>query len=253
MTRHPFLDHHGPLAVAHRGGTEVAPENTLAAFRAATDEGFRYLETDVHLTSDGVLVAFHDDELDRVTDGSGVLAQLPWAEVRQARIGGTEPIPTLDELLEEFPDARFNIDPKSDHVVVALVRALRRHDAVDRVCIGAFSDARLRRLRSLLGPDLCTSAGPKEIAGLVAASRTGAGAAGRAGYRCVQVPVRHRRVEIVTPAFVATAHAAGCPVHVWTIDEPDEMHRLLDLGVDGIMTDRPSVLKQVLSQRGAWG
>lgn len=253
VTRHPFLDHHGPLAVAHRGGTEVAPENTLAAFRAATDEGFRYLETDVHLTSDGVLVAFHDDELDRVTDGSGVLAQLPWAEVRQARIGGTEPIPTLDELLEEFPDARFNIDPKSDHVVVALVRALRRHDAVDRVCIGAFSDARLRRLRSLLGPDLCTSAGPKEIAGLVAASRTGAGAAGRAGYRCVQVPVRHRRVEIVTPAFVATAHAAGCPVHVWTIDEPDEMHRLLDLGVDGIMTDRPSVLKQVLSQRGAWG
>lgn len=253
MTRHPFLDHHGPLAVAHRGGTEVAPENTLAAFRAATDEGFRYLETDVHLTSDGVLVAFHDDELDRVTDGSGVLAQLPWAEVRQARIGGTEPIPTLDELLEEFPDARFNIDPKSDHVVVALVRALRRHDAVDRVCIGAFSDARLRRLRSLLGPDLCTSAGPKEIAGLVAASRTGAGGAGRSGYRCVQVPVRHRRVEIVTPAFVATAHAAGCPVHVWTIDEPDEMHRLLDLGVDGIMTDRPSVLKQVLSQRGAWG
>jgi glycerophosphoryl diester phosphodiesterase len=253
VTRHPFLDHHGPLAVAHRGGTEVAPENTLAAFRAATDEGFRYLETDVHLTSDGVLVAFHDDELDRVTDGSGVLAQLPWAEVRQARIGGTEPIPTLDELLEEFPDARFNIDPKSDHVVVALVRALRRHDAVDRVCIGAFSDARLRRLRSLLGPDLCTSAGPKEIAGLVAASRTGAGGAGRAGYRCVQVPVRHRRVEIVTPAFVATAHAAGCPVHVWTIDEPDEMHRLLDLGVDGIMTDRPSVLKQVLSQRGAWG
>jgi glycerophosphoryl diester phosphodiesterase len=253
VTGHPFLDHHGPLAVAHRGGTEVAPENTLAAFRAATDEGFRYLETDVHLTSDGVLVAFHDDELDRVTDGSGVLAQLPWSEVRQARIGGTEPIPTLDELLEEFPDARFNIDPKSDHVVVALVRALRRHDAVDRVCIGAFSDARLRRLRSLLGPDLCTSAGPKEIAGLVATSRTGAGGAGRADYRCVQVPVRHRRVEIVTPAFVATAHAAGCPVHVWTIDEPDEMHRLLELGVDGIMTDRPSVLKQVLSQRGAWG
>lgn len=253
MTGHPFLDHHGPLAVAHRGGTEAAPENTLAAFRAATEQGFRYLETDVHLTADGVLVAFHDDELDRVTDGTGVLAALPWSEVRQARIGGTEPIPTLDELLEAFPEARFNIDPKSDHVVVALVAALRRHGAVERVCIGAFSDNRLRRLRSLLGPDLCTSAGPREIAALVASSRTGAPRPGGAGYRCVQVPVRHRRVEIVTPAFVATAHAAGCPVHVWTIDEPDEMHRLLDLGVDGLMTDRPSVLKQVLTQRGAWG
>jgi glycerophosphoryl diester phosphodiesterase len=253
VTGHPFLDHHGPLAVAHRGGTEAAPENTLAAFRAASEQGFRYLETDVHLTADGVLVAFHDDELDRVTDGTGVLAELPWSEVRQARIGGSEPIPTLDELLEAFPEARFNIDPKSDHVVVALVAALRRHGAVDRVCIGAFSDHRLRRLRSLLGPDLCTSAGPREIAALVASSRTGAPRPGAAGYRCVQVPVRHRRVEIVTPAFVATAHAAGCPVHVWTIDEPDEMHRLLDLGVDGLMTDRPSVLKQVLTQRGAWG
>jgi glycerophosphoryl diester phosphodiesterase len=147
---HPYLDHPRPLAIAHRGGTESAPENTVAAFRAATELGFAYLETDVHLTSDGVLVAFHDDELDRVTDGTGVLAGLPWSEVRQARIGGTEPIPTLDELLEEFPAARFNIDPKSDHVVVALVAALRRRDAVQRVCIGAFSDDRLRRLRSLL-------------------------------------------------------------------------------------------------------
>lgn len=251
MTSHPFLDHHGPVAVAHRGGTESAPENTLAAFRAATELGFRYLETDVHLTADGVLVAFHDDELDRVTDGTGILAELPHAAVREARIGGTEPIPTLDELLEEFPDARFNIDPKSDHVVVALVSALRRHRAVERVCIGAFSDARLKRLRSLVGPDLCTSAGPKEIAALVGASRTGARRAA-AGYQCLQVPVRHLKVEIVTPAFIGVAHAAGRPVHVWTIDDPVEMHRLLDMGVDGIMTDRPSVLKQVLQERGAW-
>jgi glycerophosphoryl diester phosphodiesterase len=251
VTSHPFLDHHGPVAVAHRGGTESAPENTLAAFRAATELGFRYLETDVHLTADGVLVAFHDDELDRVTDGTGILAELPHAAVREARIGGTEPIPTLDELLEEFPDARFNIDPKSDHVVVALVSALRRHRAVERVCIGAFSDARLKRLRSLVGPDLCTSAGPKEIAALVGASRTGARRAA-AGYQCLQVPVRHLKVEIVTPAFIGVAHAVGRPVHVWTIDDPVEMHRLLDMGVDGIMTDRPSVLKQVLQERGAW-
>ena len=252
VAAHPYLDHPAPLAIAHRGGTEVAPENTVAAFRAAQELGFRYLETDVHLTSDGVLVAFHDDELDRVTDGRGVLNQLPWSEVRSARIGGVEPIPTLDELLEEFPDARFNIDPKSDHVVVALVAALRRHGAVQRVCIGAFSDARLRRIRSLAGPDLCTAAGPREIAALASGSRLGRGDARPGGYQCLQVPVRHLKVEIVTPAFVAAAHAADRQVHVWTIDDPAEMHRLLDMGVDGILTDLPSVLRQVLTDRGVW-
>lgn len=253
VSDHPFLDHRLPLAIAHRGGTEVAPENSVAAFAAATELGFGYLETDVHLTSDGVLVAFHDDELDRVTDGHGVLAQLPWSEVAQARIGGTEPVPTLDELLETFPDARFNIDPKSDHVVVALVAALRRHGALSRVCIGAFSDDRLRRMRSLVGPELCTAAGPREIAALARASRLGrTDRTAECEYRCLQVPVRHLKVEIVTPAFVQAAHDRGVQVHVWTIDDPTEMHRLLELGVDGIMTDRPSVLRSVLVERGTW-
>lgn len=255
VATHSYLEHPGPLAIAHRGGTESAPENTVAAFRAATELGFRYLETDVHLTADGVLVAFHDDELDRVTDGSGRVADLPWSEVRRARIGGTEPVPTLDELLEEFPDTRFNIDPKSDHTVVALVATLQRHDAVDRVCVGAFSDERLRRVRSLAGPELCTAAGPREITAMVATSRT-AGVAGgssdSAGYRCLQIPVRHLKVEIATPQFVAAAHRRGHQVHVWTIDEAPEMHRLLDMGVDGLMTDRPSVLRSVLEERGSW-
>jgi glycerophosphoryl diester phosphodiesterase len=255
---HPYLAHPGPLPIAHRGGTEVAPENSVAAFRAALEVGFGHLETDVHLTGDGVLVAFHDEQLDRATDGTGTVADLPWSTVRQARIGGSEPIPTLDELLEEFPDARFNIDPKSDHVVVALVAALRRHDALDRVCLGAFSDDRLRRLRSLLGPGLCSAAGPREVAGLIRASKLGRAGAGSArsardrDFDCVQVPVRHLRVEIVTADFVRTAHQQGVDVHVWTIDEADEMHRLLDLGVDGIMTDRPSVLRSVLVERGQW-
>jgi glycerophosphoryl diester phosphodiesterase len=252
---HPYLDHPAPLAIAHRGGTESAPENTAAAFRAATDVGFRHLETDVHLTADGVLVAFHDDELDRVTDGRGRLAALPWAEVSQARIGGTEPIPTLDELLESFPDTNFNIDPKSDDAVVSLVATLRRHDALARVCIGAFSDDRLRRLRSLVGPDLCTAAGPREITGLLGSARVGRTTSGRTAsspYRCLQVPVRHRKVEIVTTGLISAAHDRGLHVHVWTIDDPVEMHRLLDLGVDGIMTDSPSVLRGVLEQRGEW-
>ena len=258
MVDHPFLAGPFPLAFAHRGGTESAPENTLRAFEAAVGLGYRHLETDVHLTADGVLVAFHDPALDRVTDRSGLIAELTFAEVRAARIGGTEPVPTFAELLTTFPDARFNIDPKADASVVALAAALRRHDAVDRVCIGAFSDDRLRRLRDLFGRALCTSAGPRETAALVAAARVPqvARLARRPAYDCLQVPVRHtvrgRTIEVVTPAFVRMAHERGVQVHVWTIDDPAEMHRLLDLGVDGLMTDRPSVLREVLLERGAW-
>lgn len=258
MTVHPFLRGPHPLAFAHRGGTESAPENTLRAFGAAVALGFRYLETDVHLTADGVLVAFHDPALDRVTDRSGLIEHLTLAEVREARIGGTDPVPTFAELLTTFPDARFNIDPKADASVVALAAALRRHDAVGRVCIGAFSDDRLRRLRDLLGADLCTSAGPRETAALVAESKLPRAAwrRGRPAFHCLQVPVRHtvrgRTVEVVTPAFLDAAHERGAQVHVWTIDDPAEMHRLLDLGADGIMTDHPSVLRDVLVERGAW-
>jgi glycerophosphoryl diester phosphodiesterase len=253
---HPWLEHTGPLAFAHRGGTESAPENSLAAFAAAVSVGFRYLETDVHLTVDGVVVATHDERLERVADAGGAIAEMTWSEVRRARLGGTEPIPTFEELLEAFPHQRFNVDPKSDAVVDALVATLVRLDAVHRVCIGAFSDERLARVRTALGPDVCTSAGPRETARLVAASKVPGAArragAGRTGYQCLQVPVRHRGVELVTRRFVETAHARGAQVHVWTIDDPAEMHRLLDLGVDGLMTDRPSVLRSVLEARGEW-
>ena len=254
MPAHPFLDHPRPLAFAHRGGTEAAPENTLRAFQAAVDLGFRYLETDVHLTADGVLVAFHDPHLDRVTDRTGAIEHLTLAQVAEARIGGTDPVPTFDELLGSFPGVRFNIDPKADASVVALAHALRRHGALDRVCVGAFSDDRLSRLRAVLGPELCSAAGPRETARLLAASKVGGATRRRAAapYACVQVPVRHRNVEVVTPRFIDAAHARGCQVHVWTIDDPTEMHRLLDLGVDGIMTDRPSVLREVLQARGDW-
>jgi len=258
---HPFLDGPLPLAFAHRGGTEAAPENTMRAFRAAVELGFTHLETDVHLSADGTLVAFHDDVLDRVTDQHGPIADLPLAAIREARIEGTDPIPLFDELLEEFPDTRFNIDPKSDRTVVALAHALRRHRALDRVNIGAFSDRRLTRLRSLLGADLCTSAGPIEIGRAVAASRLTRSRGDqtdngqqrrRTPFQCLQVPVRQRNVEIVTPGLVAWANARGLQVHVWTIDDPHEMHRLFDLGVHGIMTDHPTVLRTVLEARGAW-
>jgi glycerophosphoryl diester phosphodiesterase len=165
-------------------------------------------------------------------------------------------VPSFEELLLTFPDQRFNVDPKSDEVVGPLVELLRRLDAVERVCVGAFSDDRLLRLRRALGPALCTSAGPRETVKLVAASRLPGGPrrGGRSApaYRCLQVPTAHRGVEIVTRRFIDAAHARGAQVHVWTIDAPDEMHRLLELGVDGLMTDRPSVLRGVLSARGQW-
>lgn len=253
MTRYAFLSG-APLAFAHRGGDEVAPENTVRAFRHATELGFRHLETDVHLTADGGLVAFHDAVLDRVTDATGPISAHSMADLRRVLIDGTDPIPTLDELLEAFPDSCWNIDPKSDASIVALAAAIRRHRALQRVNVAAFSNGRLRRARALLGEDACTAAGPREVAALVAASRVPKvrHRRSREPYGCVQVPSAHRHVRIVTRAFVEAAHARRVQVHVWTIDEPDAMHHLLDLGVDGIMTDRPSVLRDVMISRGVW-
>ena len=247
----PFLDWPGPLAFAHRGGAGEVPENTMPAFAHAVSLGFRYVETDVHVTADGVLVAFHDDRLDRVTDGAGSIGELPWSVVREARVGGIEPIPLLEDLLGSWPDLRVNIDPKADRAVDPLAEVLLRTGARDRVCIGAFSDRRIARVAARVGGSLCTSMGPRQVARLVAASRGLPGAATITA-PCAQVPVRQGRVRLVTERFVETAHRLGVQVHVWTIDDEDEMAELLDLGVDGIMTDRPQALRRTLEARAAW-
>lgn len=248
-----FLDAPGPLAFAHRGAHDAdagVPENTMSAFAAAVELGYRYVETDVHVTSDGHLLAFHDDRLDRVTDRSGRIADMPWAQVRRARVGDREPIPFLEDLLGTWPELRVNIDPKHDGSVVPLAEVLERTGAVDRVCVGSFSDRRLKALRRLVGPRLCTSLGPAGTARLRMAS-TGV-PLGRYPAACAQVPVRSGRIRLVDRRFLSAAHRRGLQVHVWTIDEEAEMVRLLDLGVDGIMTDRPQVLKAVLEARGEW-
>jgi glycerophosphoryl diester phosphodiesterase len=242
----PFLDWPGPLAFAHRGGASEAPENTLPAFQHAVDLGYTYLETDVHATSDGVLVAFHDTDLSRTCGRPGVITQLPWSEVSTARVDGREPIPRMDDLLDRFPDARFNIDCKSNAAVSALVSVIRRTTSGQRVCISAFDDRRLIRLRVALGPRVCTSLGPAQIAALRFLGRTAGGGS------AAQVPVRQGRVTLVDERFVGGAHRRGLQVHVWTIDDPTEMGRLLDIGVDGLMTDRPAVLRDVLVERGEW-
>ncbi|MEU1423470.1 glycerophosphodiester phosphodiesterase [Kitasatospora sp. NBC_01246] len=252
---HPFLDQPGPLAFAHRGGDLGRPENSLAAFEAAVALGYRYLETDVHATADGVLVAFHDSRLDRVTDRTGAVADLPWETVRQARIGGTEPVPLLEDLLGAFPEARFNVDVKAMPAVGPLVGAVRRTNSWDRVCVGGFSDSRLSAVRAAAGPRLATSLGPREVARLRLRSLAGPllrGPGAPFAGVCAQVPERHRGVPVVDRAFVRAAHRLGLPVHVWTVDDPTRIGALLDLGVDGIMADRIDVLRDVLGERGCW-
>jgi glycerophosphoryl diester phosphodiesterase len=250
--RWAFLDHPAPIPFAHRGGAGEHPENTMAAFEAAVALGYRYLETDVHLTADGVLVAFHDDVLDRVTDGKGRIADLAWSEVSRARVGEGRDhgVPRLDDVLGAWPDVRVNIDAKHDASVSPLVEVLRRTRSFDRVCVGAFSDRRLARFRRLTGLQVCTSLGPNEIARIRLA--TWSGVSGPIAGACAQVPIWYGRVRVVDRRFLTAAHRRGLPVHVWTVDEGVEMNLLLDMGVNGLMTDRPSVLKEVLEHRGQW-
>jgi glycerophosphoryl diester phosphodiesterase len=243
---HRYTASESPIGFAHRGGTERAGENTFEAFAHAVTIGFRYLETDVHLTADGEVVAFHDETLDRVTNTEGRIDEVSLGTVVSAEVAGGGRIPTLAQLLEAFPEAMFNIDAKSDAVVEPLLNVLRRMDALDRVCIASFSSKRLSRVRSDVGPSLCTALAPTEIAMLRAGSTRAIQG------RCVQIPTMTKGVRLATPKLVDRAHRAGLAVHIWTINEPDEMNMLLDIGVDGIMTDRPSILREVLERRGTW-
>lgn len=255
-----FLDHPGPIPFAHRGGAGGRPENSMAAFQRAVDLGYRYLETDAHATADGVVVAFHDRTLDRVTDRKGTIAELPYAEVAKARIGGTEPIPRMEELLDAFPEARVNIDLKDAPVIGPLAAALHRAQAWHRVCITSFSTRRLAQMRARLplftDRDVCTALGPRGVMALRAKSYGGPTAKlirlAATGVACAQVPYGLGPVPFVTESFIARAHELGLHVHAWTVNDRADMERLLDLGVDGIMTDEIVTLRDVLSARGQW-
>jgi glycerophosphoryl diester phosphodiesterase len=249
--RYPFLDGPTPLAFAHRGGAAGGLENSMSAFDRAVRLGYRYLETDVHATCDGVALAFHDRTLDRVTDGSGVVAELPYTQVARARIGGVEPVPRVDDLLAAWPDVRINLDVKHPAAVAPLVEVIRRTNAFDRVCVASFSERRIAAVRAGLGPRVATALGPRGVAALRVAAYGARWLAPR-GIPCAQVPARVRGLPVVDARFVRAAHAAGVSVHVWVVDDESEMRRLCDLGVDGLMTDRLEVLRDVLVDRGAW-
>ncbi|GAB5502844.1 glycerophosphodiester phosphodiesterase [Pyruvatibacter sp.] len=246
-----YLEHDGILAFAHRGGAVDFPENTMAAFQAAVDMGYRYIETDAYATRDGVLLSFHDDRLDRVTNQKGAIEELDYAEVKTALIEGREPIPLMEDLLGSFPETRFNIDPKHDACVVPLIEAIRRTNAVERVGIGSFSDRRLQQMRDALGPKLCTSMGPWATSWMRFRA-WGLPIGSYKAFGCTQIPVVQFGVTLGNKSFIDTCHANGLQVHIWTIDDPVDMNRLLDMGVDGLMTDKPALLKQVLEERGLW-
>jgi glycerophosphoryl diester phosphodiesterase len=280
-----FLDHPGPLAFAHRGGAAHAPENSWRAFEHAAGLGYGYLETDLQATADGVLLAFHDRTLGRVTGQPGRVSRLSFRQLASARIGGTEPIPLLEDLLGAWPDMRFNIDIKDVSAIQPLAGVLQRTSAWDRVCVFSFSAARLRATRRVLDRPVCMAASPLGAAAVrfggprgtrdsrgphrqpVAGRRPGPAARppgaraplpvrpsaalaerlARAGVRCVQVPA-----SVATESFLSRAHALGLQVHAWTVNDPAVMAGLLDLGVDGIMSDQTVALRDVLASRGQW-
>ncbi len=253
MTRpapHPFLDHPRPIAFAHRGGALEAEENTLPAFAHAVALGYSHVELDVHATTDGVVMIHHDPTLERMTGDPRAIGSLDAETLAALRTHGGAEIPPLAALLEEHPGLFVNIEVKADAAVVPLADLIRRMGALERVCVGSFSPARVAGLRAALGPGLCWS--PAHLgAGRLWLAGWGLPVGGL-DFHAAQVPTHFRGVPVVTPRFVCAAHARGIQVHVWTVDDRDQMVRLLDMGVDGLMTDRPTLLRDVLTERGEW-
>lgn len=253
------------LALAHRGFSPAGHENSMAAFAAAVELGYGFVETDVNTTADGVLMAFHDDVLDRATDGTGRIADYTREELRSVRIGGVEPIPTLEEILVRWPELRLNVDVKDEAAAVLLAELMHRHQASERVLVASFSDRRrlktLRTLRRLCKEGglnsqgtVASSPGYWVMAAVVLLGKLGLARmiARMARIQCVQVPLTYKGMRVVTEGFVRRCHRAGLQVHVWTIDDPSVMNELLDIGVDGVLTDRADILTGVMRERGNW-
>lgn len=263
MAARAYLDHAGPIPFAHRGGAKLWPENTLTSFQGALDAGYRWIETDIHMTADGEIVIFHDPTLSRTTEGHAPIAELTLRELKRfdagfrfSPEGGGYPfrgreirIPTLTEALALHPELRLNIEikPTAPDVARRLWEYIDHHRIEDRVLVASGRTAVIRRFRKLARGRVATSAGRREVVQFWTAARAGVTRALPIAFDALQVPVREG-VEVVTPRFVEAAHRRGLVVHVWTVDDPHEMRRLLALGVDGLMTDRPDLLNLVMGR-----
>ncbi|MBT5663309.1 MAG: glycerophosphodiester phosphodiesterase [Alphaproteobacteria bacterium] len=238
------------LAFAHRGGNEFAPENSFRAFKSAVDIGYKYLETDVHLTKDGFLIAFHDDTLDRVTDKSGLIRDLTLSEIKKAKIAGTDEIPLLSELLNSFTDCFFNIDCKVDETVQPLINLINNKDFINRVCIGSFSQKRINFIRKSLGKDVKTSMGPAEVILSKFLSYTSLGYNFKSSY--TSIPIRRYGINLLEERNIKYLKSNNQKVIAWTINDEDQMKMLINIGIDGIMTDNLTLLKKVLIEENLW-
>ncbi len=253
---HPFLRRGRPIAMAHRGGAKEAPENTPAAFQRAVDLGFDYVESDLRTTRDGVVVLHHDASLERTSGLDVSVDSLDWSELAEVPLPQNERIMRLDDALATWPSVHWNLDIKDDRTLEPALAALDSPEVLERVCISSFSSARVRAARKELGPDAATSATPNEVATIMGASL--ARPFLRALRRhlpslpvAMQVPRSQSGVPVVTRRTIALAHDLGIQVHVWVVDDEADMDRLLDMGVDGLITDAPTTLRSVLDRRGS--
>jgi glycerophosphoryl diester phosphodiesterase len=243
-----YVDTAGPYQVAHRGGAGLGRENVLQTFERSFAGGTRYLETDVRVTADGICVAFHDAALTRITGAEGRVADLSLAQVRDLGQGG-ESIPRIEDLLEVLPEARFIIDLKDWRALVPLISLLRRRGDLDRVALAGARDRWLGAARAMAGGALSTALGWESTTRLVMGARTGRLPRGLVRAEFVHVPHRLGGAPVFTDRLVAMAHHLGLKVIVWTVNDPTTMHCLLDRGADGIITDRPDLLHEVVRAR----
>lgn len=242
-----------PLVIAHRGGALVTPENSWESFAYCAAQGFNYVETDAHLSVDGEVILVHDPVLDRVSNGTGLVADHTWEQLQNLRINDSEHgFVRLKDCLEKYPQLKLNIDAKEDEVALALADVVLAADASDRVCIASFSSARLKDIRCY-APQLATSLGQTEAGLLYASAQLTIPAAImgvpglQQGVVAAQVPLYLGPVRVVTKRFVAHAHKHGLVVHVWTLNSEAEIRRALESGADGIVTDDPLLAQKVIN------
>ncbi len=265
--RHPFFDLPTPIVVGHRGASGERPENTLPAFERAVAQGAQVLETDVHRTRDGVVVVFHDADLDRTTDASGPLAERSFEELRRLDAGhGFSPdggrsfpwrgrgvrIPSLEEAFEAFPGIRFNVEIKRNDAALidATLSAIADAGREKLTLLAAEEDDRMQAVRAALARRrlaVAQGASKGDVVDFVRAAQQGV--APPPEPMALQIPPTFAGRPLVTPELVAFAHEHDVQVHVWTVNEPAEMEQLLDLGVDAVMSDFPGRLHEVVAKR----
>jgi len=245
---HPFFQDFDFYGFVHRGGDEVETENTLEAFKYSADLGFVFMETDVQATKDGHVVIFHDSNLKRMAGIKKKISQLNLEEVKSIELLNGGKIPLLSETLESFPSLRFNIDIKTEDALEETVKIVKRMNSLDRVCLASFSSKRLKKIRELSGPNACTSSGQMDIFKMICNS---------IGFNfeavasdCAQIPLSQWGLPVLTRRFLDVAQKQNKLVHIWTIDDEQTMYDLIDFGVQGLMTDKPSILKKALVNRG---